>query len=74
MQKIFKMKILIAEDDRPTAFALKEHLAAYRYTIDLATDGEMALDLASSFAYDLILLDVVMPKIDGISLCAPVTG
>ncbi|HBE21807.1 MAG TPA: transcriptional regulator [Cyanobacteria bacterium UBA11149] len=63
------MKILLVEDDCPTASALADTLAAYQYGVDLATDGEMGLNLAESFEYDLVLLDIILPKLDGISLC-----
>ena len=63
------MKILLVEDDRPTAIALSDFLRSHRYVIDLASDGKTALDLATSFDYDLILLDIGIPKLDGISLC-----
>lgn len=63
------MKVLLVEDDLPTAIALTKILSDYRLTVELASDGETALDLATSFEYDLILLDIVIPKLDGISLC-----
>jgi DNA-binding response OmpR family regulator len=63
------MKILLVEDDELSAIALSEALTSHHHTIDLATDGETGLDLATSFDYDLVLLDVVIPKLDGISLC-----
>jgi DNA-binding response OmpR family regulator len=63
------MKILLVEDDRPTAIALSKMLRNSRLIVELATDGETALDLATSFEYDLIILDIIIPKLDGISLC-----
>jgi DNA-binding response OmpR family regulator len=63
------MKILLVEDDRPTAIALSKLLNDCRLTVELASDGETALDLATSFEYDLIVLDIIIPKLDGISLC-----
>ncbi|MCU0538075.1 MAG: response regulator [Hydrococcus sp. Prado102] len=63
------MKILLVEDDRPTAIALSKILTDCRLTVELASDGETAFDLATSFEYDLIILDIVIPKLDGISLC-----
>lgn len=67
--KRYTMKILLVEDDCPTASALADTLTSYQYGVDLATDGEMGLQLAESFEYDLLLLDVMLPKLDGISLC-----
>jgi len=63
------MKILVVEDDRLTAEALVATLSNHNYTIEVASDGEAGWELAAAFAYDLILLDVTLPKLDGISLC-----
>jgi DNA-binding response OmpR family regulator len=63
------MKILIVEDDRLLSATLAKVLGANHYAIDLAHDGEAALELATAVEYDLILLDVQIPKLDGISLC-----
>ncbi|NJO43413.1 MAG: response regulator [Cyanobacteria bacterium CRU_2_1] len=63
------MKILLVEDDKPTAAVLSEVLTAQHYTIDVATDGQIGLSLATSWNYDLILLDLLIPKLDGIRLC-----
>lgn len=63
------MKILIVEDDPTTSAALADVLTAHHYTVNLAEDGQMGLDLVARFEYDLVLLDVIIPKLDGISLC-----
>ncbi|MBH8565310.1 response regulator [Nostoc sp. CENA67] len=63
------MKILLVEDDRPMAAVLCELLTTQYYTVELATDGEAGLALATSSNFDLILLDLLIPKLDGISLC-----
>lgn len=63
------MKILLIEDDQPTGSVLAGLLTAQRYIVNLATDGQTGLELAQKFEYDLILLDVVIPKLDGISVC-----
>lgn len=63
------MKILLVEDDKPTAGVLSEVLTAQYYTVELATDGQLGLDFATSGEFDLILLDLLIPKVDGISLC-----
>ncbi len=63
------MKILLVEDDKPTATLLSEALTAQHYTIDLATDGQTGLALATAWDFDLILLDVLIPKLDGLDLC-----
>ncbi|QYO67904.1 response regulator [Leptolyngbya sp. 7M] len=63
------MKILIIEDDKLTTEALVATLSNQNYTVEVATDGEAGWNLAEAFDYDLILLDVSLPKLDGISLC-----
>ena len=63
------MKILLVEDDELIGSALFEALVAHHYTVDVAADGQTGLELATSFDYDLILLDWLIPKLDGISLC-----
>ncbi len=63
------MKILIVEDDEFVAHALAAVLSDRNYAVEVALDGQTAWDLIQSFDYDLILLDVILPRIDGISLC-----
>lgn len=63
------MKILLVEDDTLTAAMLSEAITAQHYTLDVATDGELGLQFATSWEYDLILLDLQIPKLDGIELC-----
>ncbi|HEY9660438.1 MAG TPA: response regulator transcription factor, partial [Allocoleopsis sp.] len=63
------MKILLVEDDEPTATVLASVLMDDRHMINIATDGQMGLMLAETYDYDLILLDVLIPKLDGITIC-----
>lgn len=63
------MKLLLIEDDRPTADILAETLIGQHWIVDCATDGEVGLQLAQAQEYDLILLDIELPKLDGITLC-----
>ena len=63
------MKFLLVEDDRSLASAIESLLTEHRYVMDLATDGAMGQDMAKTFPYDLILLDWILPKLDGIQLC-----
>ncbi|MBD2578207.1 response regulator [Oscillatoria sp. FACHB-1406] len=63
------MKILVVEDDELTAEALVATLSDRNYTVEVATDGESAWELIQSFSYDLLLLDVSLPQLDGLSLC-----
>ncbi|MBI3671215.1 response regulator [Candidatus Azambacteria bacterium] len=61
-------KILIAEDEKSIAHAYGEYLGRRGYLMEYAYDGEEALVKTKSFEPDLILLDIVMPKLDGISV------
>lgn len=63
------MKILVVEDDEFVSQALTAVLTNQNYTVEVASDGIAAWDLIGAFDYDLILLDVMLPKLDGISLC-----
>lgn len=63
------MKILLIEDDTLMSAALAKMLAANHYAIDLAADGQTGLEQAIALEYDLIVLDLQLPKLDGINLC-----
>ncbi len=63
------VKILLVEDDAPVVDTLVNVLTAQHYAVDVATDGEMGLELATNWDYELILLDLQIPKLDGIRLC-----
>lgn len=63
------MKILCVEDDLNLAKLLEATLVKHHYQVDLATDGLMGWNFAETFSYDLILLDLVLPKLDGFSFC-----
>jgi two-component system OmpR family response regulator len=63
------MKILLIEDDRRIAEALAEALNDRHYTVDRAEDGEMGWAFVESAAYHLILLDLMLPKLNGIQFC-----
>ncbi|MBD2342534.1 response regulator [Anabaena subtropica] len=63
------MKILVVEDDELNAYALTAVLTNQNYAVEVAADGVAAWDLIQTYDYDLILLDVMLPKLDGISLC-----
>jgi len=63
------MRILVVEDDHRIAATIKQGLEDERYAVDLAYDGETGLDLASSESYDCLILDLMLPKLDGLTLC-----
>ncbi len=58
-------RILIAEDEKPLANALGLKLGAQGYEVELAFDGEEAIQKLGNSKYDLIVLDLVMPKVSG---------
>ncbi|MBQ8427529.1 MAG: response regulator transcription factor [Clostridia bacterium] len=62
------MKILIVDDERGLTEALAVILKQNNYAVDCAYNGEQGLDMAFSGIYDLIILDVMMPKLDGFSV------
>lgn len=62
-------RLLIAEDDKGVREALDRALRFEGYEVGLATDGAHALELASQNPPDLYLLDVMMPHVDGLSVC-----
>src|SRR4028118_96714 len=63
------MRILLVEDDSQLVASLSEALVVQRYIVDSARDGESAWDKAQAIVYDLILMDVTLPKLDGVRLC-----
>ncbi|MBD2200320.1 MULTISPECIES: response regulator [Calothrix] len=63
------MRILLVEDDEIIAESLAKSLRNQHYAVDIAKDGQEGWDLAELFTYDLILLDVMLPKLNGIHFC-----
>lgn len=63
------MTILVVEDEQKIARFIKKGLEMEHYTVDLAYDGEEALNLVELNGYDLIILDLMLPKKDGIMVC-----
>ena len=68
------MRILIVEDDRRIAQPLAEDLRHQQHIVEIAVDGLQGWEYARSQVYDLILLDVMLPKLDGIELCRRLRG
>ncbi len=63
------MRILLVEDEPDAAKMLAKGLREHTYAVDVATDGEKALEQAFINEYDLILLDVMLPRKDGFEVC-----
>ena len=61
------MRILIVEDDRDLSSAISRFLKMEKYEIDQAYDGEEGLEYIHQLEYDLVIMDVMMPKLDGLS-------
>jgi len=61
--------ILIVEDARRLAQVLRRVLMEERHTVDAVYDGREGLDLATSATYDLVILDVMLPEVDGVTIC-----
>ena len=62
------MRILIIEDEKKVAGFIKKGLEEETYAIDVAHDGEEGLHLGSEGQYDLIILDIMLPKVDGLEI------
>lgn len=62
------MRILLVEDDAPLASFVRKGLEAEHYAVDVAEDGELARQMAAESNYDLMILDLNLPKLDGIGV------
>lgn len=63
------MRILLVEDDANLAQFVRKGLKEENYAVDVASDGEEGLALALTNPYDLLILDIMLPKLDGLTLC-----
>lgn len=63
------MRLLLIDDDEVLMEALAERLIKQRYAVDIATNGEIAQEFLDLFTYDLIILDMLLPDVDGITFC-----
>ncbi|KKP67851.1 MAG: Two component transcriptional regulator, winged helix family [Candidatus Roizmanbacteria bacterium GW2011_GWA2_35_19] len=63
------MRILVVEDEHRIANSIKKGLEQEKYAVDVAYTGEDGYDLASSEEYDVLILDLMLPKMDGITIC-----
>ena len=62
------MRALVVEDDEKIASFVSKGLKQNGFAVDCANDGERGLDLASTIAYDVAILDLMLPRLDGLSL------
>lgn len=69
MGRLTVMRILVVEDEKKIADFVKRGLKEEGYAVDVAYDGENGLFLAQTNQYDLILLDLMLPKMDGLEVC-----
>jgi DNA-binding response OmpR family regulator len=63
------MRILVVEDEEAIASVLKRGLEEAGYVVTVAVDGKLGLELASTRPYHLVILDLMLPGIDGMSIC-----
>ncbi len=63
------MRLLVVEDDLRLGPGLKKGLEGDSYAVDLVTDGEDAIYMGTTIPYDLIILDILLPKLDGFEVC-----
>src|SRR5690242_18092051 len=63
------MRILLVEDDLDLAQFIRKGLKEEQYAVDFAADGEAGMDLALANPYDLVILDIMLPKLDGLTVC-----
>jgi len=59
------MRILLVEDEPKVSGFVQRGLTAERYAVDVCPDGREGLEMAQSFPYDLIILDMMLPRLDG---------
>lgn len=71
MSRIYNhtMRVLVVEDEKSVASFLKKGLEEQSYLVDVAYDGKVAMQLATQNQYDIALLDVNLPEINGLRLC-----
>lgn len=63
------MRILVVDDEKTIVKGIKFNLESEGYNVDVCYDGEAAVEMAKIHNYDLILLDLMMPKLDGLGAC-----
>jgi len=62
-------KVLIVEDDQSLVDMLRDQLSAEHHVVESASDGQTALQLMKTYQYDVVVLDLMLPELDGIDVC-----
>lgn len=68
------MRLLIVEDSRPLRDSLRDGLAGEGFAVDVAADGRSGLELARNNPYDVLVLDLMLPELDGLDVLAGISG
>ena len=63
------MKVLLIEDEPSVAVIINKGLSEHGYSITVAPDGNMGLDLSLNHTFDIIILDIMLPGMNGMQLC-----
>jgi len=63
------MRILVVEDEHRIANTIKKGLEQEKYAVDVAYDGKSGFDLATTEEYDVLILDLLLPEMDGLTIC-----
>jgi two-component system alkaline phosphatase synthesis response regulator PhoP len=69
MSDTYRRRILIVEDEESLVITLRDRMISEGYAVEVATDGKRGFEIASSAYFDLILLDVALPKKNGFDVC-----
>lgn len=68
------MRLLVVEDEPKLANCIQQGLTEESYSVDLAGDGEEALERTARTSYDVIILDLMLPRMDGFAVCRALRG
>ncbi|GIW62954.1 MAG: DNA-binding response regulator [Patescibacteria group bacterium] len=66
------MKVLLIEDDLKISKAIRLGLEQEKYIVETAYDGQLGYELATNYSFDVIIIDLMLPKIDGLRLCSAI--
>ncbi len=63
------MRVLVVEDEHRVAFYIAQALTDQGFAVDVAHDGERALELVETYPYDVVVLDLMLPRLEGLAVC-----